>query len=143
MTGEEKKEMSDAEAATIMGGASATDMDAADMGISSHKVADPYKKKPVCEMTIEQDITHATDLLPLLWGPGKKNLEAILASQSSDDEEGDVFIVDTLEKMGFRKLSDIQDAFTSDFESILKALGYDVNAWKETGEILRADEWKE
>ena len=107
VTGEEKKEMSDAEAATIMGGASATDMDAADMGISSHKVADPYKKKPVCEMTIEQDITHATDLLPLLWGPGKKNLEAILASQGSDDEEGDVFIVDTLEKMGFSKLSDM------------------------------------
>ena len=95
-------------------------------------------KQEVTEMTIEQEITHATLLLPLLWGQGKENLQALLDSDVFHDEEGDVFIVDTLEEMGLRNLTEVNDAFAYDFESILEALGCDPEAWTQRLEIQKA-----
>ncbi len=133
VTGEEKKkEMSDAEAATIMGGASATDMDAADIGVSSHKVADPYKK-PVCEMTIEQEVPSPQALSNMLWGQGKENLEELLQADVVDDGS----IMQTIEDMGLRNLTEINDYFSFDFENLLESLGCDPDAWAERLEIVK------
>lgn len=132
VTGEEKKEMSDKEAATVMGGASATDMDAADIGVSSHEVADPYKK-PVCEMTIEQEVPSPQSLLRLLWEQGKEHLMELLTSEYVDNDA----IMPTLEDMGLRNLTEINDAFAYDFETILDSLGCDPDAWAERLEIVK------
>ena len=131
MAGEEK--MSDADAAKIMGSASATDMDAADMGVSSHEVADPYNKKPVCEMTIEQEVTSPQSLLRLLWEQGKEHLMELLASEYVDNDA----IMPTLEDMGLTNLTEINDAFAYDFETILDSLGCDPDAWAERLEIVK------
>ena len=132
VTGEEKKEMSDAEAATIMGGASGTDMDAADMGISSHEVADPYKK-PVCEMTIEQEVDNPWNLAEMLWGQGKENLEELLRSGVVDED----YVMQMLEEMELRNLTNINDAFAYDFESILDTFGCDPEAWSQHLKIVK------
>ena len=132
VTGEDKKEMSDAEAATIMGGASATDMDAADIGVSSHKVADPYRK-PVCEMTIEQEVDDPWRLSEMLWGQGKENLQDLLRSDLAGEEE----IMQCLEDMETHNLTSINDAFAFDFPSILDMLGLDGEAWSQNLEIKR------
>lgn len=134
VTGEEKKEMSDAEAATIMGGASATDMDAADIGVSSHEVADPYKKKPVCEMTIEQEVNDPWKLSEMLWGQGKENLKELLDSNLFSDDR----IMGTLEQFDVRDLTNLNDLLAFDFESVLDALGCDVEVWTKNLEITRA-----
>ena len=131
VTGEEKKkEMSDAEAATIMGGASATDMDAADIGVSSHEVADPYRK-PVCEMTIEQEVPSPQALSNMLWGQGKENLEELVRAEVVDDGS----IMQMLEDMGLRNLTEINDLFSFDFENVLDSLGLDAEAWSQNLEI--------
>lgn len=134
VTGEENKEMSDAEAATIMGGASETDMDAADIGVSSHEVADPYKKKPVCEMTIEQEVNDPWKLSEMLWGQGKENLKELLDSNLFSDDR----IMGTLEQFEVRDLTNLNDLLAFDFESVLDALGCDVEAWTKNLEITRA-----
>ena len=135
VAGEEngKKEMSDAEAATIMGGASATDMDAADMGVSSHEVADPYNKKPVCEMTVEQEVDDPWKLSEMLWSQGKENLQELLRSELVGEED----IMQMLEDSELRNLTSINDAFAFDFPSILDSLGLDAEAWSQNLEIKR------
>ena len=134
MAGEEK--MSDADAAKIMGSASATDMDAADMGVSSHEVADPYNKKPVCEMTIEQEIDNPWKLAELLWGQGKENLEDLLRSELVGEED----IMQMLEDTGVRNLTNINDLFAFDFPSVLDSLGLDGQAWSENLEFKRKED---
>lgn len=136
VTGEEKKEMSNAEAATIMGGASGTDMDAADIGVSSHEVADPYKK-PVCEMTIEQEIDNPWNLAEMLWGQGKENLEELLRSEVVDED----YIMQMLEEMELRNLTNINDAFAYDFESILDTFGCDPEAWSQHLKIVKKGDY--
>lgn len=131
---ENKKEMADADAATIMGGASATDMDAADMGLVSHKVADPYNnKQEVTEMTIEQEITDPWKLLEMLWGQGRDNLRELLESELFDDE----FVMQMIEDMEIHDLTAINDAFAYDFETILDMFGCDPHAWSQNLEIKR------
>ena len=131
VTGEEK--MSDAEAAKIMGSASATDMDAADIGVSSQKVADPYNKKPVCEMTIEQEIDDPWKLSEMLWSQGKENLQDLLRSELVGEED----IMMMLEDSELRNLTSINDAFAFDFPSILDSLGLDGEAWSQNLEFKR------
>ena len=126
--------MSDAEAATIMGGASGTDMDAADIGVSSHEVADPYKK-PVCEMTVEQEIDDPWKLSEMLWSQGKENLEELLRSELVGEED----IMQMLEDSELRNLTSINDAFAFDFPSILDSLGLDGEAWSQNLEFKRKD----
>lgn len=131
---ENKKEMTNADAAAIMGGASATDMDAADMGLVSHKVADPYNnKQEVTEMTIEQEITDPWKLLDMLWGQGRDNLRELLESGLFDDE----FIMQMIDDMEIHDLTAINDAFAFDFETILDMLGCDPHAWSQNLEIKR------
>ena len=131
--GENKKEMSDAEAATIMGGASGTDMDAADIGVSSHEVADPYNKKPVCEMTVEQEVDDPWKLSEMLWSQGKENLEDLLRSELVGEED----IMQMLEDSELHNLTSINDAFAFDFPSILDSLGLDGEAWSQNLEFKR------
>ena len=131
---ENKEEMTNVDAATIMGGASETDMDAADMGLISHKVADPYNKKKVTEMTIEQEITDPWKLLELLWGQGKENFEELLRSNLFSDD----MIMDTLEQFEVRDLTNLNDLLAYDFEQVLDAFGCDVEAWTQHLEIQKA-----
>lgn len=130
VTGE--KEMSDKDAATIMGGASATDMDAADIGVSSHEVADPYKK-PICEMTIEQEVDDPWKLVNLLWGQGKENFQELLDSNLFGDDT----IMSTLEQFEIRELGNLNDFLAFEFENFLEALGCDREAWVQHLEITR------
>lgn len=138
VTGEEN--MSDADAAKIMGSASETDMDAADMGLISHKKADPYnaakdKKQPVNEMTIEQEINSVQELYKLLWGPAREHMEKLMDSEVSDDE-----IMRCLEDYEISNLTQINDLLAYDFEDVLSNLNCDVDKWNEDLEIVRQGE---
>lgn len=133
---ENKKEMTDADAAVIMGGASETDMDAADMGLVSHKVADPYNnKKEVTEMTIEQEIDNPWKLSEMLWGQGRENLRELLESELFDED----FVMQMIEDMEIRDLTAINDAFAYDFPTILDMFGCDPHAWSQNLEIKMKD----
>ena len=130
------KDMSDKEASEIMGGASETDMDAADMGLVSHKVADPYNKQKVNEMTIEQEIDNPWRLLELLWGQGQENFRDLLESELIDDDT----LMMMLEDMEIKNLTSINDAFAYDFPTMLDAFGLDGEAWSQNLEIKRKED---
>ena len=90
-------------------------------------------KKPVCEMTIEQEIDDPWKLSEMLWSQGKENLEDLLRSELVGEED----IMMMLEDMGLRNLTNINDAFAFDFPSILDSLGLDAEAWSQNLKIKR------
>ena len=90
-------------------------------------------QKPVCEMTIEQEIDDPWKLSEMLWSQGKENLEDLLRSELVGEED----IMMLLEDMELRNLTSINDAFAFDFESILDSLGLDGEAWSQNLEIKR------
>ena len=94
------------------------------------------EKKPICEMTIEQDINNAWNLTEYLWGQGKENLEELLRTKFV---EGDA-ILQLLEDMGVRNLTNINDLFAYDFPSVLDSLGLDGHAWNQNMEFKRKGE---
>jgi hypothetical protein len=91
------------------------------------------EKKPVCEMTIEQEIDDPWKLSEMLWSQGKENLQELLRSELVGEED----IMMMLEDMGLRNLTSINDAFAFDFPSILDSLGLDGEAWSQNLEIKR------
>lgn len=90
-------------------------------------------KKPVCEMTVEQEIDDPWKLSEMLWSQGKENLEELLRSELVGEED----IMMMLEDMGLRNLTSINDAFAFDFPSILDSLGLDGEAWSQNLEFKR------
>ena len=90
-------------------------------------------KKPVCEMTIEQEVTDPWKLLELLWGQGKENFEELLRSNLFSDDR----IMDTLEQFEIKDLTNLNDLLAFDFEQVLEALGCDVEAWTQHLEIKK------
>jgi hypothetical protein len=91
------------------------------------------EKKPVCEMTIEQEIDDPWKLSEILWGQGKENLRDLLESELVDEE----LLMQCLEDMEIHNLTRINDAFAFDFPSILDMLGLDGEAWSQNLEIKR------
>ena len=91
-------------------------------------------KKPVCEMTIEQEVTDPWRLLELLWGQGKENFEELLRSNLFSDDK----VMDTLEQFEVRDLTNLNDLLAYDFEQVLDAFGCDVEAWTQHLEIQKA-----
>ena len=91
-------------------------------------------KKPVCEMTIEQEVTDPWRLLDLLWGQGKENFEELLRSNLFSDDR----VMDTLEQFEVKNLTNLNDLLAYDFEQVLDALGCDVEAWTQHLEIQKA-----
>lgn len=96
-------------------------------------VAGEENQKPVCEMTIEQEVPSPQSLSRLLWEQGKEHLMELLTSEYVDNDA----ILPTLEDMGLRNLTEINDAFAYDFETILDSLGCDPDAWAERLEIVK------
>ena len=96
-------------------------------------VAGEENKKPVCEMTIEQEIDNPWKLSELLWSQGKENLEELLRSELVGEEE----IMQMLEDMGVRNLTNINDLFAFDFPSVLDSLGLDPEAWSQNLEFVK------
>lgn len=96
-------------------------------------VAGEENKKPVCEMTIEQEIDDPWKLSELLWSQGKENLEELLRSELVGEEE----IMQMLEDMGVRNLTNINDLFAFDFPSVLDSLGLDPEAWSQNLEFVK------
>ena len=94
-------------------------------------VAGEENKKPVCEMTIEQEIDDPWKLSEMLWSQGKENLEELLRSELVGEEE----IMQMLEDTGVRNLTNINDLFAFDFPSVLDSLGLDGQAWSKNLEI--------
>lgn len=90
-------------------------------------------KKPVCEMTIEQEVDDPWKLSELLWSQGKENLEELLRSELVGEEE----IMQMLEDTGVRNLTNINDLFAFDFPSVLDSLGLDGEAWSQNLEFKR------
>ena len=93
-------------------------------------------KKPVCEMTIEQEIDDPWKLSELLWSQGKENLEELLRSELVGEED----IMQMLEDTGVRNLTNINDLFAFDFLSVLDSLGLDGQAWNRNLEFKRKGE---
>jgi hypothetical protein len=91
-------------------------------------------KKPVCEMTIEQEVTDPWKLLELLWGQGKENFEELLRSNLFSDDR----VMDTLEQFEVKNLTNLNDLLAYDFEQVLGAFGCDVEAWTQHLEIQKA-----
>jgi hypothetical protein len=91
-------------------------------------------KKPVCEMTIEQEVTDPWKLLELLWGQGKENFEELLRSNLFSDDR----VMDTLEQFEVKNLTNLNDLLAYDFEQVLDAFGCDVEAWTQHLEIQKA-----
>ena len=91
-------------------------------------------KKPVCEMTIEQEVTDPWKLLELLWGQGKENFEELLRSNLFSDDR----VMDTLEQFEVKNLTNLNDLLAYDFEYVLEALGCDTDAWTQRLEIQKA-----
>ena len=102
------------------------------MGVSSHEVADPYKK-PVCEMTVEQEVDDPWKLSEMLWSQGKENLQELLRSELVGEDD----IMQMLEDSELRNLTSINDAFAFDFPSILDSLGLDGESWSQNLEFKR------
>ena len=90
-------------------------------------------KKPVCEMTIEQEIDDPWKLSEMLWSQGKENLQELLRSELVGEED----IMMMLEDSELRNLTSINDAFAFDFPSILDSLGLDGEAWSQNLEFKR------
>lgn len=95
------------------------------------------EKKPVCEMTIEQEVTDPWKLLNLLWGQGKENLQKLLRANLFDED----YIMQIIEDMEIHNLTSINDAFAFDFPTILDMLGCDVDAWNSHLEIKRQTDY--
>jgi len=93
-------------------------------------------KKPVCEMTIEQEVDDPWKLSEMLWSQGKENLQELLRSELVGEED----IMQMLEDSELRNLTSINDAFAFDFPSILDSLGLDGEAWSQNLEFKRKDE---
>ena len=93
-------------------------------------------KKPVCEMTIEQEIDDPWNLLELLWGQGRENFRDLLESELIDDDT----LMMCLEDMEIKNLTSINDAFAFDFPTILDMLGLDGKAWSQNLEIKRKED---
>ena len=102
-------------------------------------VAGEDKKKPVLEMTIEQEVDDPWKLSEMLWGQGKENLEDLLRANVVGDED----LMQMLEDMELRNLTSINDAFAFDFPSILDSLGLDGEAWSQNLEIKRKGDGSE
>ena len=90
-------------------------------------------KKPVCEMTIEQEVDDPWKLSEMLWSQGKENLEDLLRSELVGEED----IMQMLEDSELHNLTSINDAFAFDFPSILDSLGLDGEAWSQNLEFKR------
>ena len=99
-------------------------------------VAGEENKKPVCEMTIEQEIDDPWKLSELLWSQGKENLEELLRSELVGEED----IMQMLEDTGVRNLTNINDLFAFDFPSVLDSLGLDGQAWSKNLEFKRKED---
>lgn len=93
-------------------------------------------KKPVCEMTIEQEVDDPWKLSEMLWGQGKENLEELLRSGVVSED----YVMQMLEEMELRNLTNINDAFAYDFESMLDTFGCDPEAWSQNLEIKRKED---
>lgn len=100
-------------------------------------VAGEDNKKPVCEMTIEQEVDDPWKLSEMLWGQGKENLQELLRSGVVDEDA----IMQILEDMEIRNLTSINDAFAYDFESMLEAFGCDPEAWSRELKIVKLGDY--
>ena len=94
-------------------------------------------KKVVTEMTIEQDIQHAYQLVTLLWGNAKYYLEKLLTTKEFSGEAGDEEVLRAIEDMGITNLSQLNDVLSYEFETLLEALGCDLGAWNNGLEIKK------
>ena len=92
------------------------------------------EKKPVCEMTIEQEVTDPWKLLNLLWGQGRENFKQLLDSNLFSEDR----IMDTLEQFEIKNLTSLNDMLAYDFETVLDMFGCDVDAWNENLVIQKA-----
>lgn len=100
------------------------------------KTLDNADKKVVSEMTIEQEIDDPWKLSEMMWGQGKENLQELLRSDVVDEEE----VMQMIEDMGIRDLTNINDVFSFEFREILESLGLDGKAWSNNLEIKRKDD---
>ena len=94
------------------------------------------ERKPVCEMTIEQEVDNPWNLAEMLWGQGKENFEELLRSGVVDED----YVMQMLEEMELRNLTNINDAFAYDFESMLDTFGCDPKAWSQHLKIVKKDD---
>ena len=97
------------------------------------KTLDNADKKVVSEMTIEQEIDDPWKLSEMMWGQGQENLQELLRSDVVDEEE----VMQMIEDMGIRDLTNINDVFSFEFREILESLGLDGKAWSNNLEIKR------
>ena len=100
------------------------------------KTLDNAGKKVVSEMTIEQEIDDPWKLSEMMWGQGQENLQELLRSDVVDEEE----VMQMLEDMEIRDLTNINDVFSFEFREILESLGLDGKAWSNNLEIKRKDD---
>ena len=100
------------------------------------KTLDNADKKVVSEMTIEQEIDDPWKLSEMMWGQGQENLQELLRSDVVDEEE----VMQMIEDMGIRDLTNINDVFAFEFPAILESLGLDGKAWSNNLEIKRKDD---
>ena len=100
------------------------------------KTLDNADKKVVSEMTIEQEIDDPWKLSEMMWGQGQENLQELLRSDVVGEEE----VMQMIEDMGIRDLTNINDAFAFEFREILESLGLDGKAWSNNLEIKRKDD---
>ena len=100
------------------------------------KTLDNADKKVVSEMTIEQEIDDPWKLSEMMWGQGQENLQELLRSDVVDEEE----VMQMIEDMGIRDLTNINDVFSFEFREILESLGLDGKAWSNNLEIKRKDD---
>ena len=70
--------------------------------------------------------------LPALFIARELNLEELLRSELVGEEE----IMQMLEDMGVRNLTNINDLFAFDFPSVLDSLGLDPEAWSQNLEFV-------
>ena len=94
------------------------------------------ERKPVCEMTIEQEVDNPWNLAEMLWGQGKENFEELLRSGVVDED----YVMQMLEEMEIKNLTNINDAFAYDFESMLDTFGCDPKAWSQHLKIVKKDD---
>ena len=104
---------------------------------STSELVTGSKKKQVSEMTIQQDINDAEQLCEMLWGQGKSNLRKLIDSKVASPDE----IMSIVEDMiGYEEpptLTQLNDLFAYDFESVLESLGVDIEKYNDTLEIVK------
>lgn len=101
---------------------------------------DDSNKKIVKEMRVSVDIDDVGQLQEYLWGQGKSNLDELLDSKVVSPETIMSIVEDMIGTEEPPTLTSINDLFAYDFEAILEPLGVDVEHYRNTLEIVKADD---